>query len=307
MAEAHYLLGLVYRDSQQPDEAAASLEQAVRLSPSLLAAREELADLYREQGRPEDEAMQLRTLAAMDQQLERQIAVAMAHLRVGRFTEALDVLKEPSIAHSNDPRVVLAVGRIYLARAEHAGDRPSIAQALSALEKALGGNAHRSEGLALYGRALYLSGDVTAAERMLRDAVAASPVDLEAYGFLADAAERLSHADVARDALISLDSLEGDTVSADVHSVRARRIGALAMAAGDPRTGVEFLTQALKAGQTDAATLGLLARARWQTGDHDGARAALGQALALDHRDSELKRLSRVIRDEPTKDRQPVK
>ena len=41
-----------------------------------------------------------------------------------------------------------------------------------------------------YGRALSLSGDLAGAERILREAVATSPVDLEAFEYLADAAER---------------------------------------------------------------------------------------------------------------------
>jgi Flp pilus assembly protein TadD len=295
MAEAHYLLGLVYRDAQQPDEAIASIQQALRLSPSLVAAREELADLYRELGRAGDEAAELRTLAVMDQQLDRQIALAMSHMRAGRMTEAIETLRDPAVAQSNDPRVALALGRVYLTRAERTGDRPSITHALAALESAMGGTVHRSERLALFGRALFLSGDITAAERLLRDAINEKPVDPEAYGFLADAAERLSHPDVARDALISLDALEGDTVSADIRAVRAKRIGAVAMAAGDPATSAAFLTQALKTSRPDVPTLGLLARARWQIGDHDGARQALGQALALDQRNKELQRLQRVI------------
>jgi tetratricopeptide (TPR) repeat protein len=294
MAEAHYLLGLVYRDAQQPDEAMASLERAVRLSPSLLAAREELADVYRERGRLADEARELGALASLDEQLDRQIAVALAHMRAGRYSDALDALKGPDTA--GDSRVALTIGRIYLARAERTGDRASVTLAQSSLERALGGTARRSEGLALFGRALYLTGNYAGAERLLRDAIATTPVDTEAFAFLADAAERVSHPDVARDALLGLDALEGDTVSAEVRAARARRIGGLAVAAGDGATGVEYLTLAVKAGHADASTLGLLARAQWQTGDRDDARRTLGEALALDERDADLRRLSRVIR-----------
>ncbi|MEO8481765.1 MAG: tetratricopeptide repeat protein [Acidobacteriota bacterium] len=296
MAEAHYLLGLVYRDAQQPDEAVASLERAVRLAPSLLAAREELADLYRERGRFDDEARELGALASLDQQLDREIALALAHMRAGRYTEALEVLKRPDAAAAMDSRVALTTGRIYLARAERTGDRASISLAQSSLERALGGTARRSEGLALFGRALYLSGNYVSAERLLRDAIATTPIDTEAFAFLADAAEQVSHPDIARDALIALDALEGDTVSAEVRAARVRRIGGLAVAAGDGQTGVEYLTLAIKAGQSDAATLGLLARAQWQIGDRDDARRTLGQALALDARDADLRRLSRVIK-----------
>jgi len=41
----------VLRDVQRRTEAVTSLERAVRISPSLLAAAKELADLYRSLGR----------------------------------------------------------------------------------------------------------------------------------------------------------------------------------------------------------------------------------------------------------------
>jgi tetratricopeptide (TPR) repeat protein len=297
MAEAHYLLGLVYRDAQQPDEALAALERAVRLAPSLLAAREELADLYRERGREADEARELGALASLDQQLDRQIALAMAHMRAGRYVDALDALKRPDAASAGDSRVALAVGRVYLARAEHTSDRAgSVALALTSLERALGGTARRSEGLALFARGLYLSGNYAGAERLLREATATSPIDTEAFAFLADAAERVSDPETARDALVNLDALEGDTASASVRAARARRIGGLAVEAGDGQTGVEYLTIAVRAGHNDAPTLGLLARAQWEIGDRAKARQTLGQALALDARDRDLRRLSRVIK-----------
>jgi predicted Zn-dependent protease len=185
---------------------------------------------------------------------------------------------------------------VLLAEAEHTGDRRSVARALAVLEKALGGTARRSEGLALYGRALYLSGDPLAAERILQEALATSPIDQEAFGFLADAAERAAHPGVARAALLDLDAIQGDTVSAEQRGHRARRIGALSLELGDPRAAVRYLTQATGSAPSDAGTLGLLARAKWQSGDPDGARAALGAAIALSESDPGLRRLARTIR-----------
>ena len=76
--EAHYLLGLVYRDTQDLDRAVASLERAVKVAPSLVPAREELADLYRAIGRPVDEMRQLQTLAAIDEKIDRSIEIGLA-------------------------------------------------------------------------------------------------------------------------------------------------------------------------------------------------------------------------------------
>lgn len=295
-AEGHYLLGLVSRDAQNTDDAIVSLEHAVRLAPTLVPAREELADLYRERGRPADELVQLRALAALDDQVDRRVAIGLAEARRDRFDAALETLGTAAAAAPNDSRVHLAIGRVLLSRAERARDKRTVTRALGSLERALGGSAPRSEGLALYGRALYLSGDLSGAERLLQEALATSPIDREAFGFLADAAEDAGHARIARDALIDLDALEGDTASARDRALRVRRIGALSLAAGDPRTALTYLGLAAGVDPTDAGTLGMIARARWQTGDADGARQALQQALALNSADTTLRSLTRTIR-----------
>jgi tetratricopeptide (TPR) repeat protein len=296
VGEAHYLLGVVYRDTNNPRAAEAALEQAVRVAPLLIPAHEELADLYRSEGQFVDEMAQLQALATLDQRRARQIAIAVAQSDRGQFDAALDTLSEVAAARPDDSRVALAEGRIYLARAERTLDHAAAVHALDALGKALAGTARRSEGLALFGRALFLSGDPAAAERMLREAVATSPVDPEAFAYLADASERLSHDLEARNALLSLDALQGDTVPASARLATVRRIGALSLRARDPKLALRYLTDAVQGGDEDAPTLGLLAQARWQTGDTRGAVDALSRALALEPRDPDLVRLARTIK-----------
>lgn len=296
MADAQYLLGLANRDAQNPDLALDALQQAVRLAPTMAAAREELADLYQALGRRDEALAELQALAVLDARPERQLALAKGQSAAGRFDDALVLLTSESTRSPNDSRVWLAIGRLWLSKAEAGHDRSAIVKASSALERALGGTARRSEGLALFGRALYLSNDLAGAERLLQDAVATSPVDPEAFAFLADAAERLSHFATARDALLSLDALEGDTIAPAARALRDRRIGSLSLDAGDARAAITHVTRAMGAGVVDPSTWGLLARAKWQTGDVEGAKAALGQALALDGQDAGLQRLRRTIR-----------
>ena len=296
IAEAHYLLGLVYRDTQEIDAAISSLEQALRIAPGLTAVREELADLYRARGSYAEEMDQLRALAEADDHVGRRVAIALGEARRDRFVAAIGLLGQAALEAPQDSRVQLALGRIYLERAERAGDTGSIQRALDVLERALGGTAPRSDGLALFGRALFLSGDVAGAERILREAVATSPLDLEAFTFLADASERLGHELAARDALVSLDALQGGTVTAEVRAIRAHRIGVLSMRAGDSHAAVTYLTQAVNLGQTAIDTLALLARARYLIQDIAGAKEILGRALILDPSNSELLRLARLIR-----------
>lgn len=295
-AEAHYLLGLVLRDVQRNSEAIASLERAVRISPNLLAAHEELADLYRAMGRPVDELAQLQALSSLDASLPREVAIALAESRRGEFDGAISTLTAAAERDPSDSQVQLALGRVHLEKAERTMDRRSVAEALSALERALAGTARRSEGLTLLGRALYLSGDDAGAERLLREAVSTSPLIAEAFGYLADACERQRNYDGAREALEKLDALQGDTAPRSVRSARARRVGVLSLKADDPTSAVEFLQRALDAGENDAALFGSLAEAQFKSGNVDAAKATLAQALALEPKNADLLRLKRLLR-----------
>jgi Flp pilus assembly protein TadD len=192
--------------------------------------------------------------------------------------------------------VQLALGRVYLAKAERTMDRRSVAAALAALERALAGTTRRSEGLTLLGRALYLAGDDAGGERALREALSTSPLEADALGYLADACERQREYDLARDALQKLDTLQGDTAPPAARSARARRIGELAFQAGDPAAAVESFQRARNAGLKDPSFLGELAEAQFRAGDVDAAKSTLAQALAVEPTDVELLRLKRVIR-----------
>lgn len=298
--EAHYLLGLALRDTQDAAGAVAALERAIQANPSLTVAREELADIYRAQGRVADEMAQLTALASSDARGSRDVAIALAEARQGRFDIAVTTLTGARARFPADSQVVLALGRVHLMRAEAAPDaavrKTAAAQALPLLEEALGGSARRSEGLTLYGRALHLTGDLAGAERLLKDAVATSPFHRDAFLYLADAAEALGHYADAREWLTRFDAIEGDTAAPAVRAARGRRLGGLALAADDPAAALPYLERAREDGLTDATLLGWLAAARWNTGDHTGARDALTQALALAPRDAALRRLRQTIR-----------
>ena len=297
-ADARYLLGLVQRDLGFLDASITSLEAAIAIDPRFVAAREELADAYRAANRNVDELKQLLELAAIDPQNSRRVAVGLAEADHGQLDSALGTLTRVYDSNPTDARLQLAIGRIHLARAERSQSPtdPAISRALAIIEHAVAGTAPRSEGLALYGRALFLSGRHVEAERYLREAVSTSPVDPEAFEFLADAAESLRHDLVARDALMNLDVLQGDLATAETRGRRARRIGELSLRAGDATTAVDVLGRAVDAGQTGPTMLGLLAHAKWLTGDAEGARELLSRALAAAPRDPALQRLTRIIR-----------
>src|SRR5262249_48084416 len=149
VAQTYYLLGLVYRDTNRVDEAIAALQHAIKIAPTLAPAREELADLFRAQGRPADEMEELQSLSALDENDDRHVAIALAAARRGQFDAALAALSDVSPAATNASEVQLARGRVYLERAERTLDQPSAHQALAILEPTLATTSRRSENLAL--------------------------------------------------------------------------------------------------------------------------------------------------------------
>jgi tetratricopeptide (TPR) repeat protein len=295
-SQAYYLLGLAFRDSRHPDEAIRALERAVRSSPSMLPAREELADLYRAQNRPVDEMAQLQALAVLDNRPARAVAIGLAQSQVGQFDAGIATLTDAARNNPASVPVATALSRVLLARADRGLDRPSAVRALAILSSPPVTDALTSESLALRGRAEFLSGDWSGAERTLTSAVQAAPVDVEAFAFLADTAERLGHDRAARDALASLDALEGDTARPDTRATRARRMGLIDLRLSAFADAAKSLGLATDLGQRDASTLALLAQARWQAGDRAAARTALASATAADPRNADVVRVARLVR-----------
>lgn len=297
LAEAHYLLGLVLRDTGDAAGAVESLRAAVRSNPTLVAAREELVDVYRHLGRSGAEMAELQALATTDPGPHRSVDVALALARTGQIDQALAALSALRRTAPDDPRVLLGTARVHLLAAETSRDRArSAAAAEAVLERALGGSARRSEGLALLGRAMYLTGRYDDALRMLQEATATSPVVTEAFAYLADVAERTGHHLDARNALLDLDAMEGGAASAGDRAARAARIGALSLETLDYVVAAAHLTRAVAGRPWDVASLLRLAQARWAIGDQPGALEALAQARALAPRDPNVLRLSRTIR-----------
>ena len=200
VSEAHYLLGLCLRASGRQQDAVASLRRALELHPALVAAREELALLYAALNRDRDSIEQLEALAALEPgRPERLVRVGLAYARQGRIEAAIIALGRAAERYPDDPIVYTALGRLWLESAR-SSDRIAIGKALEALEPAASRPTATSETLALYGRALFLSGNTEAAVKTLQQATSRSPVEPIAYLYLSEAARRVRDPDIAFDA-----------------------------------------------------------------------------------------------------------
>ncbi len=199
-AEAHYLLGLCLRETDRRQSLGA-FRRALEISPTFAAAREELARMYEQMGRWQDSIDELEALAALEPaRPERLVSVGLAYARIGRRDTAVLTLGRAAERHPDATVVYTALGRIWLTSAEGQKDPVALEKAIEALQPAAAHPDAVSETRALYGRALALSGNMVAAERMLLRAVAMVPVDPSAYRYLAEVARRLGHATIANDA-----------------------------------------------------------------------------------------------------------
>jgi len=278
-AEAYYLLGLCQRDAQHPELARRALERSIELQPTLLHAREELADLYGALGRTDSRLTQLGFLNALDPGVSREVTLGLAYARSGQENLAVTTLGRAAERYPDYPYAYVALGRVWLEIAQARSDRIALSKAIEALEGAVGSD-DSSEALTLFGRALLMTSDEETAERMLQDATEKQPVEPLAFYYLSDAAERLRHYDVARRALLDYEVLRGDEADPRRRSAHAVRLGDLSLKLNEPAAAATYFLRA--ADGADAALLARAADAQWRAGDKDAALATAGKALERD-------------------------
>jgi tetratricopeptide (TPR) repeat protein len=279
--QAYYLLGLCYRNLQKPEESLNALARAVKLAPSLLQAHEELGDLYDRLGRSDDRIGQLEALLRLDPGPSREVALGLAYARAGQAQKAVRTLGRATDRYPDDPYAYVALGRLWLERAQSSGDHVDLGKALGALEKAVA-NDEGSEALTQYGRALSLARDDERAEQTLQRATERLPVDPQAFYFLAEAAQRLSHLAVARRALLDYHALVGDDSDPRAAAAFALRVADLSLRTGDAVRAVGWFERAIGSSDTDASILTRLAEAQFLSGATDAARVTLTRALEKD-------------------------
>jgi tetratricopeptide (TPR) repeat protein len=289
VADAQYLLGVCLREKERLPDALRAIERAIAIAPGMIAAREELADLYGALGRRADQLEQLQVLAALDRdQVARQVAVGMAHARARHWDLAVLTLGSALERNPGEPEIYRAIGQVWLERPRD--DDAFLRKAREALERVVSSPSATSESYTLYGRALLESGETERAERAFLQATTQFPVDPSAFLLYASTAEKQNHLDGARSALIQY----GGLVANDPDFVeRATRIGSLSLRLNDPQTAVAWLTRAAARRPNDVPLAATLADAQLRTGDLAGAKATLAHALEKDPTNAQLVALSR--------------
>src|SRR5262249_48246837 len=260
------LLGLCLREERKAGEALTALKKSIEIAPTLLAAREELAELYGRLGRQEDRFAQLELLLELDPGPSRGVALGLALARQGLIDRAVPTLRTTAERYPDDPYVHVALGRVWHEAAQARNDRVALAKALEALEEAVGTD-DSSEAMTLFGRALLLASDEELAERMLQEATAKRPVDPLAFFYLADASERRDHLDVARQALVDYRTLEGDDREPRRRAALDERIAELSLRLNDAAGAVTWYQKAAESQPLESGSLVRYADALWKTGN----------------------------------------
>ena len=291
-ADAQYLLGLCLREQGHAADALKQLEKAVAMAPGLVPAREELADLYAALNRHTEELEQLQMIAGLDRDhVARQIAIGLAHARAGHWDLAVLTLGGALERSPNEPEIYRALGKVWLERPRD--DRTFLSKAREALERVASSPSATSDTLTLYGRALLQEGDVEGAEHALQQATRRFPVDPRAFMLYASTAEKQSHFESARQALIQYGGLT--TNDADF-AQRAARIASLSLRLNDPATAVHWLTQASSSSPSDVRLTTSLADAQIRAGDREAAQATIARGLEKDPNNAALRILARRAR-----------
>ena len=282
LADPHYLMGLCLRERHRNAEAIQSLEKAVSLAPGLLPAREELAELYAAAGRQADELEQLETIATLDRDhIERQVALGLAQARTGHEELAVLTLGNVLTGTPDQPLVYRALGQVWLDRALAHNDRVFLSKALEALARVASIPAATSDVLTLYGRALLLDGQIDLAERTLEQASTRYPLEPDSLVLYATAAERQSHLDAARQALIDYTGLvtdEGELLTREAH------IAALSVKLNDPQTAVLWLERASEKAPDDTRLAASLAEAQTKLAELERRQAESTTAAPVSDR-----------------------
>ncbi len=293
-AEAFYLLGLCYRDVQRPADALRALLMSVRLAPAMIHAREELADLYGRLGRVDDRIAQLEALLGFDPGPSRQVALGLAYARAGQFDRAITTLGRAAERYPDHSYTYVALGRVWLEKAQPRADRVDLGKALGALQEAVGSD-NSSEALMLFGRALLLSQNAELAETVLRQATDKRPADPQAFYYLAEVAERRGHYGIARRALLDYNALQGDERDPRRRGALAARIADLSMKTGDSVAAALWYQKAIEANGADAALLLRAGDAQLASGAFDAARATAQRVLEKDPANRQARALLRRL------------
>ena len=202
-AEAHYLLGTLYRQQGEDERAIEVLERAVTLNPNIWAAQYNLANAYAVQGRHgEAESVYRNALAVRPGHARAHLNLGLVLKAQGRRQEALDavdraLMYEPELAEAYahragilaDDGALAGAAQAYRQALEIEPDQPSVVKACGRVLRSLGraeeailvyrsGLSYQPDDAALWndlGNALYQGQRWEEAEHAYRKAIELAP------------------------------------------------------------------------------------------------------------------------------------
>ena len=286
LAEAQYLRGVCLREQHQLAAAITALEQAVAIAPDLIPAREELADAYLAMDRQTEHVEQLQLIAALDRaQVDRLVAVGLAHAGAGHTELALLTLGNVLERTADKGPVYAALGRVWLDAAATRAD--ALSKAVGILGQAAGDPQATSGVLTLYGRSLLMANRLDDAERVLQQATTRFPVEPEAFLEYARAAELRDNLSAARSALVAYHGFADDGNA----TARMIRIGTMSSRLNEPAAAASWFRRAADRTPDDTQLIVQLAEEQLKAGAHAAAAATIAAGLEKDPGNAPLLRL----------------
>lgn len=290
LADAHYLLGLCLRDTGDPRGAIAAFEQAVTLAPTLLPAREELADLYQSSGRRGDQLAQLQLLADLERGSSTRVsAVAEAMAGSGQTDLAALTIGNAMERATDQPLLATTLGKIWLDVAVTHPDRiDALPKALIPLSRVASAEHAGSYPLSLYGRALLIDHQYEMALRVLKRAVGTYPLEATTFDWLALAAALQGQPAVAREAIADFRALATTDHAFSAHQMAVAR---LALQIDEPVQAATWFGRAVEREPDDPRLLAQFVDALLRAGEADTARAEASRGLEQHPGDTTLQAL----------------
>jgi putative PEP-CTERM system TPR-repeat lipoprotein len=261
------LLGAVQSESATPDAVLQSLEADAKAHPQDRTTQLNLAEAYLFSGRALQALTLIETTPEVAGDTRREALKIMAVNMVQGAKAASTQVERLLASHARDTAVLDLAAAFYLMQGQ-----PARAHAL--LEQALAVDPHNIKTLMTLSRTAEAQGDVPAAEKSLRTALALAPSSVQIKLALTDVLIR-AQAFVEAESILA--SISGPQLGATVQFERAH----LALARGDLKQGNAALDEAIRQQPKDAELVGKAGELLMQARQYDAALARFSSASQL--------------------------